>query len=947
MNQVIRLITGFGHIIILFNLFLLIILVFLKRFGFAEGFGNFLLSLSILLVALQMFKTKAHQSRVYKKVFFDKFLFLGWLGIILAAGLVFRSIFSIGPAVWGDAPFFYPETFKDFFNEPFVWESRGRLGIVNDLYWIYPLMLIYNGFGALLGLSNDVVIRLVFYFPAIFFSILSPLMFTKYFGFSPLVGIFSAALYSLNTYFILLIDGGQVGVALAYGLFPFTLLHLHKLRTNQTIFQFFVSLISFMMLIISDVRFASIALFSFFVWVILERINNFAKINFKDLKIFGIFLFAVLGLSTYWLIPGLLLEPTTGAGTRSDLQLISALNPIFLFAPHWPFNEFGKVFPPQWYFAGLPLLIFSNLLFKKNRQIFYLFFNFLLFVFLAKGDTGFLGNLYGWALDYIPLGGAFRDSTKFFAPLVLFAGILIGLSVQNIQQLFKKQIFSKLVIVLIFTYLLFLVYPALIGNMNGVLRGREFPKDIQVVADKISIENGFLRTVWFPERHPLGFNSERKPALDAKTLVNLRPFASLNVGTSDRFNFLHNKQFLDWLDIFGVRYLVFSGDTHKVLSDEEKEKDWDRLLSLVESVDGLDRVSWNKSFPVYQTKDSKPRIFAVDKVFAVVGGDDIYQKLIDVGNQFSIGNQGFVFFEDGKFDPRSLQRFTPESVVLVFNKTEKQDLLLSFLSEFFVSPMSATKSEWALRSTNEYLKWKFELLVNKVQTSEFDYGKGIAFSSMPNEKLIFGLNVKESGEYMFAIRHMSASDSAYLRISLAGQVSELPNTPSGRFEWYTKELSLNAGSHDLIVENQNGFQVTNVVALIPKKDWETANELSENLLSKFPVANPDSLPLSNWHEVSYRMVTPVEYKVEVSPEMPWLVFTDSYHPQWSFKKDNTNLPSYPFYSAINGFYMGQSGIKYGKIFFEGQVYIRWGIVLSLVFLAGFVIASVVIFKRLR
>lgn len=924
------LIAKFGPIIIFINLFFLTLLIFFKHLGIAEALGNFILILSVFVVVLRGFNNKYRISN--RKFFLNGFLFPGLLGTIFAALLIFWAIFSPGPAVWGDAPYFYPETFKDFFAEPFVWESRGRLGVVNDLYWIYPLMFVYNGLGYLFGLNNDVVIRLVFYFPAIFSAFISSWLFARYFGFSLIVRIFTVITYALSTYFILLIDGGQVGVALAYGLFPLALLYLHKLLENRTSSQFFSSLTLFMLLTISDVRFAAIAVFTLVIWIGLEYLTTFRKIKWQQLKMLFYLLSATFFLSFYWLIPAFVIESTTGSGMRSDLKLISVLNPIFLFAPHWPLNEFGKIFPPPWYFGGIPLIIFSNIFFKKTKYGIILFLNFLFFTFLVKGDSGFLGGIYAWFIDTLPMGGAFRDSTKFFAPLLLFAGILIGLSVENIAQIFKKEILSKLVTVLIAAYLLFLISPAIGGRMNGVLKVREFPQDLQVIADKISSEKVFLRTVWFPERHPLAYSTEGKPALDAKTLVNLRPFASLNVGTIDKFNFLHNKQFLEWLDIFGIRYLIFSGDSRRVLPDQEKENDWKNLLNLTENISDLNRVSWDTTFPVYQTKSSKPRFFAVDKVFAVVGGDDIYQQLLDFDSKFSIGNQGFVFFEDGKFDPRSLQEVSSESVVLIFNQKEKKDLRFSFLSEFFQASMDATRSQWALRTTDEYLKWKFELLVNGVATSEFDYGKGIAFSSQPNEELVFGLNAARDGEYVLAVRHMSASESGLLRMSLVDQEEEIPRSTPGQFDWYTKQIKLNTGRYDLVLKNPSGYQVVNVVALIPKREWESGDKLTQNLLSKFSTGSnvKELTSLSNWYKISYKMVSPVEYNVEVSPKISWLVFTDNYHPKWILKTGSIDILSYPFYSAINGFYIGQNGLKDGKLFFEEQDKLRVAVGLSLI-----------------
>ena len=587
--------------------------------------------------------------------FFTDFPLLGWFVIVLAVFLVFRPIFSIGPVVWGDAPFFYHGAFKDFFLEPFAWESRGRLGVAIDLYWIYPLMVVYKGLG-LLGLSNDLIIRLVFYFPAIFFAFLSPLLFTRYLGFSTIVSLFSVLVYVLNTYFILLIDGGQVGVALAYGLFPLALLELYKLTREQNNLQFFRGLFLFMLLVIADVRLAIIAILTAIFWVGLEHFTSFRKIRRQNFVKFALFGMAFLALSAYWLLPVVVVEPTTGVTTRSALQLISVLNPIFIFQPHWPLNEFGKISAPSWFFGGTLLLMFANLFFKISKRTLIFVFCFLIFVFLAKGDTGILSNLYALAVDKIPLGGAFRDSTKFFTPLLLFAGILIGISVQSFTEIFKKQVFSKAIALLVFAYLLFLIYPAIFGNMHGVLAGREFPKDLKVFADKVSAEDKFFRTAWFPEHHPFSFNTERKPALDAKTLADLRPLASLNVGTSDRFNFLHNKQFLQWFDILGVKYLVFSGDTRKVLADNTNEEDWNSLLNLAGNTEGLDKVEWGTSFPVYETPKSKPRVFAVDKVLAVVGSDDIYNSIQEHSADYCGDELNTDMSSSFGGEPRSLER---------------------------------------------------------------------------------------------------------------------------------------------------------------------------------------------------------------------------------------------------------------------------------------------------
>ena len=922
----------YGKYLIFFILALIIFSILTGHFGFAKELGNFILILSFFILGLQIFRGKVEVAIDAKKDGINFYLVLGWIVLILLTLIVFRSIFSPGPAVWSDAPYIYPQAGRDFLSEPLVWESRGRFGVVNDLYWIYPIMTLYYGLISVVGLSNDLVIRVLFYFPAIFFALFSPWKFSKFFGFSNLVSFFSSTVYVLSTYFILVVDGGQIGVALAYGLFPFVLLQLHKLNKEASIKQFSVTLASFMLLTASDARFSVIAILAFVFWIILEFILS-GKIN--SLKVFIYFILSVLVLSSYFLIPSIVLEPTTGAGGRSDLQTVSVLNPIFLYSPHWPLNEFGKIFEPEVLFIGIPILIFTNIFFFRKKIVFILTLSFLFFAFLAKGDSGFLGSIYSTLLDKIPFGGAFRDSTKFFTPLTLFAGVLIGLSVEQLNKIINKRVLSNLITLLLFLYIISLVHPAIGGMLKGVLSERPFPEDQKVIAEEISPKKDFFRTIWFPEKHPLGFSSERKPAIDAKMLVNLRPFASINVGSFDRFNFLHNSEFLEWMDIFGVRFLIFSGDTRRFLPDKEKEKDWEDLITLVRGSKGLEKLNLGTNVPVYQTRQSKPRIFTVDKLFAVLGGDDIYAKLENNNENFSVGNQGFVFFEDGKFNPETLEEIDKDDAFIIFNEKQEIDLTLSFLKNFFVSPLSAEFSDWALREHNDYLNWKFELLVNGIETREFDYGVGIAFSSIPGEELKFNLKSKEKNDYILAIRHMSASESSTLNLTFEDLKSDVHNNLKGQFEWYTKEITLGPGAYTLTLKNPQGFQVINAVSLIPKKEFENAKNRASNLISKFTISDNINIPLSNWHEVEYEMESPVSYKVEINPDTSWLVFTDTFHEFWAL--DQGDKAPFPFYSAVNGFYIEKNNKKNVIIYFKGQKYSKHALTFSVVSL-GVIVA---------
>lgn len=870
----------------------------------------------------------------------SKFAFL--LGLFIPALFAFKSLILPGPVVWGDAPYFYPEALREFVADPLAWMSFGNnFGGPNSFLFIYPLMFLYGSLYSLFGFSNDIIIRLLFYFPAIILAFASPVFFARYLGYSRMVQFFASLVYGLNTYFLLVVDGGQIGVALAYGLFPLVVLALHQLLTKPNFLQFFKSLAILLLLTIADLRLSSIAVITTLIWAAIERVIDRRAGAVKGLKLIVLLGIALAGLSAYWLIP-LLTASATQSLDVSRLQLVSLLNGFFLFQPHWPQNEFGKVFPPPFYFGAIPLLVFGSLLWSYKKRVWGLASLALIFAFLAKGESGPFGTWYGWVTTNVPFGIAFRDSTKFFAPLILFAGVLIGITVEHLTRLRCLTPLHKGVTFSIYLYLLFLVHPAILGNLNGVLAGRAFPQDFGTIHQKLAQEEGLFRTLWFPERHPFNFHTEGKPALDGKDLVNERLFASMNAGTFDRFNFLHKNQSIEWLELLGVRYLMFSGDFRKSSLKDEERVEWKNLVDLVASLPNIEKIDWGQEFPVYKLPKSKPRIFSTNKLIVVVGSDDVYEKLKQDSeeNKFSLANQAFVFLEDGKFDSSSLSGIASDSAILVFNKTNEKDFTMSFFSDYFLGPKDSSRSEWAVRESKEYLKWKYEFLIKGVDVKEFDYSKGIAFSSQGNEEIDYNLYVPKDNEYILALRSLNGKGEQLLKMSFSGKEELLPYKSEGEFEWFVKgPFQLKKGRYKLSIRNPGGFKAINVVALIPKNRWTEVDKFAKTILGKFEKIEIDGregmrrlqdlLAQSKWHTVGYKMISPVRYEVNLPQDGYWLVFSDNYHKEWKLKKGKEFFGSYPFYSTINGFYY-KSEWQGAEISFEGQKRVRWGLYFSAV-----------------
>ncbi|QQG47095.1 MAG: hypothetical protein HY044_03055 [Candidatus Woesebacteria bacterium] len=843
--------------------------------------------------------------------------------LILPIVLIFRNFLIKGPTIWGDAPYFFKEGLAELTFPMSAQISRGNpFGGVNNFLWIYPLMYIYGFLGKYLNLGNDIIIRILFYLPSIVFSVIGSILLAKKFKFSKKVQFFTALIYLINTYYLLLVDGGQVGIVLSYGIFPLATVCFLNFLELPSVFTFLISLLTLQLLTIADFRIAAICIFFSF---LIDSRKNFKSLIYL--------LVSLVAINSYWLIPALKISQPE-VSSASSLQLVSLLNPFFLFQPHWPGNIFGKVNPPNFYFVGLPFLIFLPLLLKKaNKTLLKFYLILLLFIFLSKGETYPAGFFYRFFINKIPFGSVFRDSTKFFIPLVLISGIFIGKSVEIIK--------SKLFAFLVFIYILFLINPVLIGKMNGILGKIPNTSNFSNLYEYVSQKEGFFRTAYFPEQSPFTFHTEEKQALNAKDLTNFRPFASINVGTGDRFNFINNNEYLDWFDILGIKYLIFSGNPRQPVLDKSDQKDWDRLLNLVKNNKNLEKINIGTNLPIFQTKSSKQHLYGVSKMYLVIGPDDIYQRIRKVNKNFLIGNQGFLFVEDGKLNLEELTNLPDKSLNLIFDDKGITDLKMGFLKSSFVNPDMSTTSQWAIRRPEDYLNWKYELLINKIDTHDFDYNLGVAFSSQPSEEIKFNVSTSSSGEYYLLVRNMSAENSQDLKWEIENYQGSIKNTKSKNFQWSeVGPLKLKAGQYTLTFKNTKGFQVLNTFVLVNKKDLEEALSKANNLVNRFEkidltktdidkINNINTLFQSSWVKINFTKIDSENYRIENPKNNFWIIFSDKFEKNWKVKTMSDYIDPLPVYSMLNAYYINNTKSELNLIY-TGQKYVDQGIYLSIV-----------------
>lgn len=857
--------------------------------------------------------------------------------VLLPLLVVYRSFFSQVPLVWGDAPFFYKGTFDQLLREPQAWVHRGANGgAVNQILWIEPLMKIYGVLGVI-GLSNDLIIRILFYFPSIVGGFIGAYYFCKDLKISYEGSVLGAFFYTCNTYLLLLVDGGQVGVLLAYGIFPWFVLQFRRLFEFWSISTFSCVLLTSLLLMIADPRILIIAFSLVFLWTILDMLIS-KKTEVSKILILLLVFILTFGIGIYWLYPFFTIQSSDigGMGSQLNTQFLSLLHGLFLYQPHWPQNIFGRITQPSWIFALLPITFFIGLAKSKSKLPFGLFILFLLYVFLSKGTNAPLGQIYEYFIK-MPGGVAFRDSSKFFIPLLLIASYLIGNTVTKAK--------SFIVWGSLYSLLLLTVYPSIIGNMQFNLSSRKPDSEIIDISNNFQLVDGDKKVAWVPERNPYSIHYTNNQAFDGKSLVQMRPFAARNAGSYDNFNFLHSDLSFDFLRLIGITNIVLSDNPRIVTKNEQETRDWNDLNERIATISGkLKKISEDK--PVFEILNPYPKFYSTQKLAVIVGSDNIFEKIRNIDSSFEIGNVAFSFVEDGIFSISHLPKIDPESIWLIFNDSTELDLHASLLKNRFISMNSSDKREWSVFSSNEYLEYKFQLLIREIKYEEFDYNMGIAMSTKEDEAISFKSPISNE-EVIIAVRALSGSKSNGLKIYIdENEIGEFMT--STKYGWFMKKVKLDRDSN-LVIKNQGGVQVLNVVAIVPESEWVNSQKLTSDYMNSFKSMSISDLSRSigqlEWKPVDYVQIEEGDYKVNLDNDYPWLVFMDKYNSNWLFKTSGSQVNSVAAYSLGNVFYT--KGNLSGQIYFKGQDNVRKGIQYSylIIILIVIVIPSTYYIKK--
>ncbi|KKR11738.1 MAG: hypothetical protein UT39_C0003G0007 [Candidatus Woesebacteria bacterium GW2011_GWA1_39_21] len=862
---------------------------------------------------------------------------------------------------------------------PFTWnnvQTGDGMGVyaVNTL-WSYPSELFYESLTRF-GLPYWFQIKYLMLLPAILISTLGFIKLSKFFKGDWLV---SSVLYVLNTYFILLLDGSQMNIVLAYSVFPLTFYFFLSVCEKLSVYLLLKFVFSVWLIGTFDLRIVWILAFV----VLIKFIFDFLTVKgggqrfclFKNYIVIGLTttVFLVL-LNLYWILPAKFSEGVhlpagyDSAQQVTNLSFSTITHALYLFQPHWYINSFGKVTNPVWYFAIVPIFAFVPVLLSRKKQYLFLISIAFVGIFLTKGSQPPLGEVYLQLFQKVPGFNLFRDPSKFFFLIAFSYSILVGITSKLIS---KKSYLPSLVFII---YLVFLMNPVLRGQMTGSFSPVQNEDKYWSFAQLLSSQTDFFRTFSIPVKLPLGYVSFTHPSTEAFSIAEKRPFEIGTVGTYEKFNFLREAPFMgELINVAGIKYLIYPfPDARRKALKQDNLDYYNTFLQQLTNLPWIEKKISDSPVAVLQTKKHQDHFFITPRTFYVVGSDRIYSDLVNVTG-FDLSKLALVFAEErpgvvGK--PDNL----PITNILLYHKSET-DLAASFIDKaLYIFPAQNLKrdptdvSPWWKREANDFLSMRNFLQTKyQIDNQDFDYQGGYAVAEGDQQLVVQDLKFKSGN--LLLVRVMRSSKSGSIQFwqdnSKIGEVDTLDQNPeqveikltgyndvpdriftydSAAFDWHLVG-KLNS-QHPLNVKTSGEINIVNALASVSEQDWNRVNRLTGpyNILDWDKLSDKDKqrlVEVSSDAKVTYTRLSPTEYKVNISGlKSPiTLAFSESFDSFW----EANGVGSYPLYSFINGFRIDQDGTY--DIYFSPQKYVFVPLAISAASLV--IIVLILIYPTLR
>lgn len=820
----------------------------------------------------------------------------------------------------GDWEFQNDPTMREWFSMPYAWNSQKNIGSYDILLSFYGFKLIFGAL-ATLDIPFNISERLLFLWPSVLIATFSMYHLAKRIFESSLAGFFSSLIYSLNTYILLLHGVGHLTVAMAYALLPAIFLYF---KFGLEKYQLRYMIIAGLLLATSwfyDSRIGYIISLIIIIYITCSILS--VSKNIKKYLIMASIPFVItFMIHNYWIISSYTIKYSNIQSIFPQdpwISWMSITHAVLLSHPFWTGDAptIFSIVQPNIYMIFLPLLAFSSILFLRRENVDRKFILFLLLIasigiILVKQENEPFGYIYTWLFHNFPGFDMFREASKFYILITFSYALLIGFSINEVN---KKIIGHRLkVLNMIFlSFMLILIFytakPTFLGDMKGAYQTTGVQKEYVRLNEFIENQPNFFRTYWYPVSDSFGYYSNNHPMTNHVSVA----FEELNdIFRPKSFTELNDKTlFNNFMDAISVKYIVipYGGGIKGYESKRTSVKNMDDY--------SFQKINLTRNIGIFENKDYQDHFYIIDSFFERIDNDNWalnFTPLVNITlgeneNSFN-GNSDFLMVNSSIISDMT-RNFTIDVDIVPKYMNQKGDIVVlidNFGTQYGITYFSDDKG----------IKFGIKFgasLYNGTDTYFFD-----------NNVRSFATNYNVSLTYCGGYLRLYVNDDKVKQVSASGKL-----------------VPLKGDVYVLIGKStfRNTFfrgKIKSVKLFSVSLDNYKLKYLHDH---DFPF---NKSYLDNFHRtkkinVNYTYINPTLYNIRVNTSKPFmLAFAEGYDPYWTVHIDKIDdkpvglgkIYSTQLYSAINGFWIYNTGDLSITVEYGPQRYIYIGMIISII-----------------
>lgn len=496
---------------------------------------------------------------------------------------------------------------------------------------------------------------------------------------------------------------------------------------------------------------------------------------------------------------------------------------------------------------------------KKRREYFYLItppIVIILFAPLCAEELNLIGLLADFPfLDF--LGRLLRHARWNIMPIIVSISIMTGLSTTSLLSKLKSRL-AYLLLVPILILASISAWPTFTGDMNGYWSPAEVPEDYIVINDSpLAVEQDVAHALWMPifsTNKAVWVNASAPFEIGAPTGIFALRSSKLSTFDYSRFYFfdyynptgwrlyhrpLDGYEGMNWGDIFrqlNVRYLIIHRDVDWGEDEKRLGLTNEHLETVVDSlkVDETLKVLYEGEYlTAFEIPNANP-VVTTSAVALVHGGLPVHATLALQTENISI-----IYFDGEMLTSEIIGHAS--HILLRTSEDALEEMLIALADEKillepsrFVEKIVSPQTTWSYYpSTSDY---NFQNNLKRMGISKWawnlDYQKGLISTWASNTTLEIPFEITEASDYRFFIRYLENQNGGLVNICLNDNVTQIDTLDSlNRFVWKDLETyHLDKGKNELILQNVEGFNAINLLALLPEEEYYEAEAQAEQTL---------------------------------------------------------------------------------------------------------------------